>query len=81
MIIDEQNRTRVKIVRAAGMEVVPGTIAADPPKAQPHADELGWMTMEPAEALGGRPNPKITLDNGTVLWGYECWWDYVREER
>lgn len=21
-----------------------------------------------------RPNPKITLDDGTVIWGCECWW-------
>lgn len=22
----------------------------------------------------GRPNPKIVLDNGDVVWGCECWW-------
>jgi len=22
----------------------------------------------------GRPNPKIVLDNGKVVWGCECWW-------
>lgn len=22
----------------------------------------------------GVPNPKITLDNGGVVWGYQCWW-------
>lgn len=21
-----------------------------------------------------RPNPKILLDSGKVVWGYECWW-------
>ena len=20
------------------------------------------------------PNPKIQLDNGKVVWGYQCWW-------
>ena len=20
------------------------------------------------------PNPKITLDDGRVVWGFECWW-------
>ncbi len=20
------------------------------------------------------PNPRITLDNGKIVWGYECWW-------
>jgi hypothetical protein len=28
----------------------------------------------PCEALGGLPNPNITLDNGEVVWGCECWW-------
>ena len=23
--------------------------------------------------LGFR-NPRITLDNGSVVWGFECWW-------
>ena len=22
----------------------------------------------------GIPNPKITLDNGGVVWGCQCWW-------
>ena len=22
----------------------------------------------------GATNPKITLDNGDVVWGYQCWW-------
>ena len=22
----------------------------------------------------GCPNPKITLDSGEVVWGYQCWW-------
>lgn len=29
----------------------------------------------------GFPNPRITLDNGTQVWGYECWWgpeDHIR---
>jgi hypothetical protein len=26
------------------------------------AHELGWK------------NPKLLLDNGTIVWGQECWW-------
>ena len=22
----------------------------------------------------GFPNPRITLDNGRIVWGCECWW-------
>jgi hypothetical protein len=29
-----------------------------------------------------RPNPKLQLDNGDVVWGYESWWgpeDQIKE--
>lgn len=25
--------------------------------------------------IGGLESPCIKLDNGDVVWGYECWWD------
>lgn len=25
--------------------------------------------------LGGLESPQITLDNGDVVYGYECWWE------
>ena len=28
----------------------------------------------PCEGLGGFSNPNITLDNGKIVWGCECWW-------
>jgi hypothetical protein len=27
----------------------------------------------------GRANPKIVLDDGTVIWGGECWWWQIPE--
>lgn len=30
----------------------------------------------------GHPNPKILLDSGKAVWGYQCWWgpeENVRE--
>lgn len=27
-----------------------------------------------AESPLGIPNPKIQLDNGDIVWGYQCWW-------
>lgn len=48
---------------------------------------LGWGVLEgrevPDPSLGylayllhsaGRSNPKIRLDNGKTVWGFECWW-------
>lgn len=33
----------------------------------PPKDVNPWLNF-------GRPNPKITLDGGKVIWGCECWW-------
>lgn len=27
------------------------------------------------------PNPRITLDNGKVVWGYQCWWESEEETK
>lgn len=72
-------KRRVKIVSVAGQEVFPGLIGADPQPAQENMDQLGWMEDTPCPELGGRLNPRIELDNGEVIWGYQCWWDYADE--
>lgn len=33
-----------------------------------HIPDDGWMK----DAM--IPNPKIKLDNGSTVYGYECWW-------
>lgn len=30
-------------------------------------DDVGGFNM-------GLPNPKLVMDDGTVVWGCECWW-------
>lgn len=76
-IFDEADRIRVKVVKAAGTEVLPGIQAADPEAARPHFEKLGWCDEEAVPWPDEYPtyaNPKITLDDGSVIWGYECWW-------
>lgn len=34
----------------------------------------GARGMGPLMVEAGMTNPKITLDNGDVVWGCECWW-------
>ena len=29
----------------------------------------------------GCTNPRITLDNGTIVWGFQCWWGAEKEIR
>ncbi len=31
------------------------------------------------ESPMGFPNPKIQLENGKVIWGYQCWWGSEKE--
>lgn len=36
---------------------------------------LGFGTYQGYdESPLGVPNPKIELDDGTVVWGFQCWW-------
>jgi hypothetical protein len=38
---------------------------------------LGYGKYEgdvPCPFLDGSPNPKLVLDNGTIVWGCQCWW-------
>ena len=25
-------------------------------------------------------NVRITLDDGTILWGYDCWWEVIKDQ-
>jgi len=73
-ITDDQGRVRVKIIRAGGTPLgLGGLTAADPEKAQQHFDEFGWCEPN-AKYESSYTNPRITLDDGTVIWGFECWW-------
>lgn len=33
-----------------------------------------YVGDEPCPSFFDIPNPKILLDNGGVVWGYQCWW-------
>lgn len=52
-----------------------------PPIGDPDAEPVGWMVDARRKLIAeGRikqedwTNPKIRLDNGSVVWGCECWW-------
>lgn len=82
-IFHEDGRLRVRIEPMQGVPIKVGdveAVAADPPQAQAHMYQEGWCEYDaPCEALGGAGNPKITLDDGTVIWGYQCWWHPVEK--
>lgn len=40
-----------------------------------HVPPSGWLHEL------GIANPRITLDDGRVVWGHECWWGSEEEVR
>lgn len=81
---DAQGRVLVEVVKAEGTEVAPGIIAADPEIAKPKIGLRGWCDEDallPDEfaMYPGHTNPRIELDDGSIIWGYECWWKPVKK--
>jgi hypothetical protein len=64
---------RCKIVDVAGCEVYPGLIAATPDVSRAHIGKKGLAERDGI-------NVKITLDDGSILYGYECWWTPLDKE-
>ena len=46
--------------------------ARTPPKSKPHVGKEGLAEKENGVV-------KITLDDGVILYGYECWWEPIGE--
>ena len=65
--MDAEYPTRCRIVDVTGQEVLPGIEGRTPDESKPHIGKLGL-----AEEVGD--NVRITLDDGTIIWGYDCWW-------
>lgn len=51
-----------------------GTPMANPPESVPHIGKEGNVRPYVAD---GKDTVKITLDDGTTLFGYECWWEMI----
>ena len=60
--------TRCRIVDVAG-EKCHGIEIRTPEESRPHIGKEGIA------ALDGRGDIRVTLDDGTVLRGSECWWE------
>ena len=64
--------TRCKIIDVTGIEVFPGLVGNTPEVSKPHVGKNGL-----AERV--KKGVRITLDDGSILWGYECWWKPISE--
>lgn len=73
---DGKYPVRCRIIDADGKDVgVPGMVGRTPDKSQPHIGKCGT-----AELSGDGMTVRITLDDGTILWGHECWWTPLPQE-
>lgn len=62
--------TKCRIVDVDGKEVFPGLIGKTPKESKPFVGQKGL-----AELINDRV--RITLGNGQILWGEECWWEPI----
>ena len=60
--------TRARIIDVDGL-VRGNFLLKTPIVSRPHIGKEGL-----AEKMGDG-NVRITLDDGTIIWGYECWWE------
>ena len=74
-LIASEYPTRCRIVDATGQEVLPGVMGQTPDESKPHIGKEGL-----AELTADRLNVRITLDDGTILMGYDCWWVPILEQ-
>ncbi len=68
--------TRARVLDVTG-EVWNGLHIATPAVSAPHVGKEGLAEMVPDPAEAGYEAVRLTLDDGTVLWGWECWWEAV----
>ena len=62
---------RCKIIDVTGQEYHPGLKMRTPDKSKPYIGKEGV-----AEKIGDYV--RITLDDGHIIYGYECWWEPIK---
>ena len=66
--------TRCEIIDPDGHKITPELAAKAPDASKPHIGKKGL-----AEKLG-EWEVRITLDDGTIIYGHECWWVPLPDE-
>lgn len=78
--------TRCQIVNADGLPYVPipGMMKRTPNRSLRHIGKKGLAEEVPwpfGMAAGLNSVVKITLDDGAVIYGHECWWVPIEESK
>ena len=66
--------TRCQIVNADGLPLGGGLVSRTPDESVPHIGKCGLAEYVEAEHDYWDHDVRITLDDGNVIYGYECWW-------
>ena len=66
----EEEGIRCRIVDPKGREVFPGYKAFAPARSMLHIGKEGFADDEFNRV-------RITLDDGTIIYGDECWWEKI----
>ena len=64
--------TRCEIIDVTGIEVLPGVEGNTPDESKPFIGQSGLAERTPDGDI------KITLDNGGVIFGHDCWWKPIK---
>lgn len=64
-----QYPTRCRIIDVTGQEVLPGIEGKTPAISKRHVGKEGLAELMKDE------NVRITLDDGNIIYGYDCWWE------
>jgi len=67
---DIEYPTRCRIIDVTGIEVFPGKLGNTPDESKPHIGKEGL-----AERVDD--GVRVTLDDGTIIMGYSCWWEPI----
>ena len=64
---------RARIVDVVGVQVFPGVLGNTPDVSKPHVGKFGLAEQMDNGLV------RITLDDGAVIWGHQCWWVPVED--
>lgn len=72
--------TRCRIIDIEGMALGDGWVAKTPDVSKPKVGKEGLaeLVANPDSPFG--EDVRITLDDGSIIWGYECWWEPIEDK-
>lgn len=59
---------RCRIMDVEGKEIFPGVMGRTPEASKPHLGKEGTASVR-------RGVVEITLDDGSTIYGHQCWWE------